>query len=179
MWTFPDAIWNHMYETRLSTVLQDTSWFGKVPKVYFRLFFSLVFLFYVLSLILVGYFAASWPSNFFLRGQPYFPDINHCVLLFYVRLEGYQESLFMTEYQLVLVTFQFLGIFSKFNWFSWKFFRVWKIAVLGSCILVFRQKVNCSARNNCTFHNFWFLISDFTDLWASIISGGIEVYIFA
>ena len=48
-----------MYETRLSTVLQDTSWFGKVPKVYFRLFFSLVFLFYVLSLILVGYFAAS------------------------------------------------------------------------------------------------------------------------
>lgn len=138
-----------------------------------------------LSLILVGYFAASWPSYFFFRGQPYFPDINHCVLLFYVRLEGYQESrnesgsLFMTEYQLVLVTFQFLGIFSKFNWFSWKFFKFWKIAVLGSCLLVFGQKVNCSARNNCTFHNFWFLISDFTDLWASIISGGIEVYIFA
>ena len=185
MWTFPDAIWNHMYETRLSTALQDTSWFGKGPKVLFGLFFSLVFLFYVFRSYFGRLLCCLMTKLLFFRGQPDFPDINHCVLLFYVRLEGYQESrnesgsLFMTEYQLVLVTFQFLGIFSKFNWFSWKFFKFWKIAVLGSCLLVFWQKVNCSARNNCTFQNFWFLISDFTDLWASIISGGIEVYIFA
>ena len=94
-----------MYETRLSTVLQDTSWFGKVPKVYFRLFFSLVFLFYVFKSYFGRLLCCLMTKLLYIfRGQPYFPDINRCVLLFYVRLEGYQESrnesgsLFMTEY---------------------------------------------------------------------------------